>query len=282
MNCVTKWALSGIVISIFSVFCFSMNAPEEVPFELQQGHLILVKGSIGNSGDLTFLIDTGATTTLVNKPIAKKLKLDGKKKVLFAYGKKIKAKSTILHNVYVGATRFTPVAASIADLSALPGIGRQIDVIIGTNTLVRTNFTIDYESKKLIFNPNRSLGTTANLDSKDLKLIVDLSVHDQAVRLLIDSGAGDIILFRERIDDLPVTRIPRAKKTMHHLGSKEEIQLVQLSQVRLGNEDLGTMRAYLQEGSVQGYESIQGALGIAALGFNRVQFDFQNQQFSWE
>jgi hypothetical protein len=182
----------------------------------------------------------------------------------------------------VGATRFTPVAASIADLSALPGIGRQIDVIIGTNTLVRTNFTIDYESKKLIFNPNRPLGTTANLDSKDLKLVVNLSVRDQAVRLLIDSGAGDIILFRERIDDLPVTRIPRAKKTMHHLGSKEEIHLVQLSQVRLGNEDLGTMRAYLQEGSVQGYESIQGALGIAALGFNRVQFDFQNQQFSWE
>ena len=77
MNCVTKWALSGIVISIFSVFCFSMNAPEEVPFELQQGHLILVKGSIGNSGDLTFLIDTGATTTLVNRPIAKKMKLAG-------------------------------------------------------------------------------------------------------------------------------------------------------------------------------------------------------------
>lgn len=282
MKCVTNWAVSGIVTSTFSVFCFSMNAPEEVPFELHQGHLILVKGSIGNFSELTFLIDTGATTTLVNRPIAKKMKLAGKKKVLFAYGKKIKAKSTILHNVYVGTTRFTPVAASIADLSALPGIGRQIDLIIGTNTLVRANFTIDYESKKLIFNSNRPLATKADFDSADLKLVVKLRVRDQTVRLLIDSGAGDIILFRERIDDLPVTRIPRGKKTMHHLGSKQEVHLVQLSQVQLGKEDLGTVRAYLQEGRIDGYETIQGALGIAALGFNRVQFDFQNQQFSWE
>jgi predicted aspartyl protease len=282
MKCLTNWFFAGIVTGALSGFCISMDAPKEVPFKLQNGHLMLVKGSIRECQDLNLLIDTGASTTLVNKPIAKKLKLDGKKKVLFAYGKKVKVRSTILHNVQVGTARFTPVSAAIADLSFLPGIGRKIDAIIGMNALVRANFTIDYQSKQLIFNPDQPLKTATELDATDLKLVVKLQVQDQTVRLLVDSGAGDLILFRERLDGLPLRRVPQGKKTNYHLGSAEELNMVQLSQVQLGSEELGTVRAYLQNGRIEGYDTIQGTLGILALGFNRVQFDFDNQLFSWE
>ena len=58
--------------------------------------------------------------------------------------------------------------------------------------------------------------------------------------------------------------------------------MVQLSQVQLGSEELGTVRAYLQNSRIDGYDTIQGTLGTSALGFDRIQFDFDNQLFSWE
>src|SRR5215472_17814717 len=48
---------------------------KDIPFELQNGYLIVVRGSIGKLKNLSFVVDTGSSRTIVDERIARKLHL---------------------------------------------------------------------------------------------------------------------------------------------------------------------------------------------------------------
>src|SRR6185437_8475085 len=51
--------------------------PTSIPVKLKDGYLVVAKGSIGPLNDLTFLLDTGTSRTLIDSHIAKQLQLQG-------------------------------------------------------------------------------------------------------------------------------------------------------------------------------------------------------------
>ena len=61
--------------------------PGDLPFQLVQQHLIVVKGSIGGLQGLNLLIDTGTIPSMLDKRIAGKLRLHAEPSVLAAFGR---------------------------------------------------------------------------------------------------------------------------------------------------------------------------------------------------
>jgi len=79
-----------------------------IPFRLDNGFLILVEGRIGTQSNLRFLLDTGATISILDKKMAEKLKLvEFRPPESFNFGRKI---AWSISNV--PGVQFGPIKAS--------------------------------------------------------------------------------------------------------------------------------------------------------------------------
>lgn len=259
------------------------TAAEQIPFRLHRDYMVLVEGSIGSLDKITFLVDTGATSTIISPFVAKKLKLKTFKKDSVAMGIRLRSEAAILQDIQIGSTRFRFVPAVVTDLSALPKTAGNIDAVLGMDALVRTSLRIDYGSRTLAFRPQRPLACTAELAVEDLKPCVTLRVGRQSVRMLVDSGAEDLVLFRCRLKkDPPKLYRSWQSKPIRNLGGTHPAKLVSLPQASLGPTTWEKLGAYLMEEEIKHYRGLQGFVGPASLGWTSVQFDFSQRQLSWD
>ena len=103
----------------------------------------------------------------------------------------------------------------------------------------------------------------------------------EQVRLLVDTGSSDLVLFK--------TRMPAALSG----APGEATRPCSMRPARRGcggsscerpasGRDLGHTACLGTRPSADGYPpGIDGVLGVLALGCQRVQFDFENGQFGW-
>ena len=78
---------AGAAIAAALSFCSLVTVhgdllPADVPFDLVEQHLIVAKGSIAGLRGLNLLIDTGTTPSVVDKRVAKRLRLKGEPSML--------------------------------------------------------------------------------------------------------------------------------------------------------------------------------------------------------
>lgn len=144
------------------VFCFSApiafdaspqaRSPHRVPFEITN-NLVILQGSINGSKPLAFILDTGASTTVISDSRARELglKLEGKTDAT-TQGGSIEAsfvKGVSLNLSGVEFSEMTLAAISLSGLEA--GLGRKVDGILGYEIFNRFVVEIDYASKAVTF-----------------------------------------------------------------------------------------------------------------------------------
>jgi len=117
------------------------------------GHNIVVDVLLNKKVEARFVLDTGASYTIITKDIAKKLgfKVDGVKSDMslqVADGRKIEAKHVVLESVRVEKSEAKNVDASVMlDDKIKMDFG---DGLLGMSFLKQFNFKIDLKNKKLI------------------------------------------------------------------------------------------------------------------------------------
>ena len=261
-------------------FSYADETTTQIPFRLHRDHFIVVVGSIGGLGEMNLVIDTGATSTVVSKKVAKKLGLKGETRQVIAMGRKTKVKEVTLPSVVLGGANFQEVKAQVGQLSFVHGL--RVDALIGLNLLKETNLGIDFTTNTLtmgtVSHSNSSMAFYSGLPF----VMVRLEVDGQLLSLMLDSGAGnDLILFRDRVKDrLSWTRTDESR-TIQHLGGKAELKGVELSDVQMGESSWSKVKAMMLEEKTAGYGTLDGILGTGALEFASIQVDFQNSLFSW-
>ena len=274
--------LSAIVASvIISVTPLrSAETIAEVPFELFQRHLVVTKGSIGGLNGLSLLIDTGTIPSMVDARIARKLHLQTESSRLVAFGREMPIQSAVLEGFRIGSLASGPVPANVGDLSYLEGV--RIDAIVGLDVLVRTSFSIDYQTNVLRFAPAGRENSVAPLELVWPFLTVRMMIAGQQVRLLVDTGSSDLVLFKERAP-AALSRAPwRGDKTVQYASGVARLKRLELRQVGLGEHLWDKLPAWSLDRLPQGYPaSIDGVLGVLSLGCRRVRFDFERNELSW-
>ena len=281
-----RTCLSAVVVSLLisGTPLRSAEPLAEVPFELYQRHLIVAKGSIGSLNGLNLLIDTGTIPSMVDRRIARKLRLQAEASTLVAFGQEVQIQSAVLDGFRIGSLQSGPGPAAVADLSYIETLlkGVRVDAIVGLDVLARTSFSIDYQGRTLSFAPTGGEDTVAPLELTWPFLTVRLTIAGQPVRLLVDTGSSDLVLFKTRmpagLSDAPW----RGDKTVQYASGPASLRRLDLRQVGLGAQVWDKFPAWALDRMPDGYPpSIDGVLGVRALGCQRVRFDFERNELGW-
>ena len=274
-------ALQALLLLV-SESCLSIVAAEpplEIPFKLQDGFAIVVRGSIGKQENLNFLVDTGAVPSAVHQRLARKLNLTGPREDISVVNESRSVERVELPGLHIGPFAFPPLSAVVVDLTQIENrLGLRLDAVIGLDVLGRQNFSIDYRERKIRFGASSANGQAVTFELQTEAgapyVVVPLEIDSHAVRLLLDTGADGLTLFAARLEG----RIPALKKT----GARNDVNAdgayvvsrVEISNVRLGGIARSKRQATMVESSAAALRDFDGLLGPVSLGIARLAFDF--------
>jgi predicted aspartyl protease len=252
----------------------------EVPFELYQHHLVVTKGSIGQLNGLDLLIDTGTIPSVVDGRIARKLRLQTESSRLVAFGQEVAIQSAVVDGFRIGSLQSGPVPAAVGDLSYLKGV--HVDAIVGLDVLARTSFSIDYRTRVLRLAAEGQLESVAPLEIVWPFLTVRMTVAGQPVRLLVDTGSPDLVLFKTRMPAALSNPPWKGDQTVQYAAGAARLMRLELRQAGLGADIWDKLPAWALDRATNGYPpGIDGVLGVTALGCQRVRFDFERGELGW-
>ena len=122
-----------------------------VRFDLYHGYLMVARGSAGTLKGLTFLLDTGASSSVLDPEIARRLHLQRLPASIAVLGGSVPAERSVAPSLNLGPTQRNnvPVFENISFLQkALPV---RVDGIIGLDVLGQSAFVIDYPARRIHF-----------------------------------------------------------------------------------------------------------------------------------
>ncbi len=168
----------------------------KVDFDLYQNYLIVVRGSAGPLKGLNFLFDTGATPSVLDPRIAKKLHLVTESTPIAVVGGLIEGRSATVASMQIGPIARENVPVLVQDLSSIQiGLPIRLDGIVGLDILGQSTFVIDYSSRQIRFGPLPLMTDSIPFHFKGGFPLVDAVVNRSPVHLLVDTGASSMVLF---------------------------------------------------------------------------------------
>ena len=201
-----------------------------IPFDYVSNE-ILVKAKVNGTTELKFILDTGATQSILDRGVMKQLalKLDpissapGESLSMTTGAGSIQAEAVNFRSLSLGDMELNDVAVAVADLSGFEQVQKERPAgLIGANILKRFLVTVDYENSKIIFeDPNKSslpegaivLNTKPSLGMSGLAVEGSLD-GKQNISFLIDTGAAFNNVSESKVKNLvpnPLYRIGMLK-----------------------------------------------------------------------
>ena len=241
-------------------------------FDLREGFLIVIDGRIGPLEHLKFILDTGASHTVVSRKIADQLALSREPGSVINFQRKLPVEWARFPEVQVGPVVATDARMMVGDLNQYSEFTKGIDAIAGLDLLSRCQrLLIDYQAKLIAFQ-GRNGGSQVPL-FQPKGIVVTVMLQDQPVHLLVDTGFEKIALFAERLG-------PRMHGVdVRQLGQAQIGSLVGVA-VRLPGLHLGSDGSNPPVLLVRG--SLDGYLGPRALGAKKIELDFSSMMLRWQ
>src|SRR5438876_5911253 len=175
-------------------------AKAEIPFQLYNDNLIIVKATIGTVKNVNMILDTGTSPSAISQELADRLKLRGKTESLETLNGPIETQSLILPSIQIGPVATSPIRVVVQDLRFMErSLGISLGGIAGLDILSSGSFTIDYRRKKIVFGPIAASEKTVRFETQEPFLTVKAMIEGQAVRLLVDSGTWGLLVYRNRL-----------------------------------------------------------------------------------
>lgn len=260
------------------------DAVLRLPFKLHRGFAVIVRGSIGTAKNLNFLIDTGASPSVVDRRVARKLRLAVSSGQLSTFTQRVPVDQAIAADVRLGPFRAVELRVLVHDLSVLEKtLGVRVDAMVGYDFLKQGPFTIDYVSRTMLFGPVDPRLETIPYVGDLPYVVVLMRVQDAELPLLVDTGAHDLIVFEDGLDDIGTRSLGESNSTWTNLGGTIKVRPLDLSHSFLGAMPWSDRGAFvLQDSHPTDSAAFKGLLGIAALQTARVGFDPVRRLFAWE
>lgn len=209
---------------------------------------LVIEAKWDKRGPYHFLIDTGASVTLVSPELAARYAARNAPppttplvRVRSATGETALLTATTLRKIHLGGALFENVQALIYDCSAISAhLGIQIDGILGFPLFRETVLTLDYPNSRILLQPLSAppptAGTSIHFNNERNIPIIPLGLGTQTLVALIDSGS-DASLSLNPIGLQPEFAVPtRPGATIATLSGDREQRIGRLAQdLRLGD-----------------------------------------------
>jgi hypothetical protein len=252
-------------------------AATELPFELYQQHLIVVRGAVGGLDGLRLVIDTGTIPSIVDGRVAKKLRLDAGPSRVVAFGQEVQTRAAALDGFTFGPVQSGRVSVMVGDLSYLDQV--RLDAVVGLDVLARSSFAIDYARKTMSFGVTPH-GTEVPMELAWPFATVRLTIGGQQVRLMVDTGSSDLVIFKSRMPSTVSDASWKGEKFINSPSGKVTLRRMELRNAALGSQTWDRLTAWSLDRPVDAYPpEVDGVLGVTALGCRQAQFDFDRGAF---
>lgn len=244
-----------------------------VNFDLYRGYLMIARGSAGTVKGLTFLLDTGASSSVLDPQLARKLHLQRFPASMSVLGGSVQAEKSVAPSLNVGLMQRENVPVLIEDLSFLQkALPVHVDAIIGLDVLGQTAFVIDYATRQIHLGPLPALPDAVPLHMAGGLAIIDAQVNNLPARLLLDTGASSLFLFARSTPGASGVRVSAVQQSSGTIGESERKQ-VKLHSLRLGTAEFSQEPAFLVPDGSHGGHPFDGLISPAGLGVKRVAID---------
>jgi len=215
-----------------------------VPAATMSNYLV-VETKWDKHGPYHFLIDTGASVTLVSPELSARYTAKDAPpadtplvRVKSADGETALLTAITLRRIELGGARFENVQALIYDCSAISAhLGVRIDGILGFPLFRETLLTLDYPHSRILLQPRSAApllpGTPIAFNNDRKTPIIPLQLGDQTFVALIDSGS-DAALSLNPVGLQPAFAVPpRTGATVETLSGDREQRIGRLAQTLL-------------------------------------------------
>jgi predicted aspartyl protease len=251
-----------------------------MPFESGSGFLILVEGQIGPLTRLKFILDTGATHTVVDTKIAETLSLPRHKGRVLNFDKHIKVDWTNLPELHLGPLTARNFPAMVGDLKQISEFADGAHAIVGLDLLrLAKSIRIDYRRHVITIR-----GATADDSAKCLNdgaLTALIPLQGRPARLIIDTGLQGLLLYEDRL-----------QRHLPHLGLSGTVSqayagrlrghAATLTGIRVGAEELQSFVLLLPKAPAALSPDIDGYLGTNTLHPDMIELNFASHTLRWQ
>ena len=253
-----------------------------IPIRLYWGYLVIVEGSIGNVQKLHFLVDTGAYPSVIDQKIAHNLGLAEQPGRVNLSNKSVQTRLVVLPSLVLGPIHAESLPVLTEDLSFFQkAFGHKVDGIVGLDVLRKSSFTINYQTKEMLFGPIESLTFSAPFDTDVPIVTIRVGCQNRQLRLVVDSGGPDLMLFQSRVlDSTGFQALGREEVT--DVSGTFRRRRVRIPEVFLGKETIGAQIAFVADDRKDDGDNFDGVLGFRGPQFWKIAFDFERRRFWWE
>jgi Aspartyl protease len=245
------------------------------------GYFIVVKASIGDRHDLNFLLDTGATTSAIDRKLAERLNLSTRSSQMVNFDKTLQVQWCVLPELAYGPERAANIKVAIEDLRYLRTSGVAVDGVIGWDLLRRHSFRIDFANKRVVF------GAISNTErhsvpfrESSLYLAVPIDLDGRELWMIADTGMRGAMFYEPQLEATSYRR--QAPISGRSVAGNIETQIALVPRLRIASQDLDRQVNLVRPPNSPLLDGIAGYLGIASLRAKQVAFDLDRRVLSWQ
>jgi len=234
---------------------------------------IVVPVMLGGAGPFSFMLDTGATRTLVGDDLAGLLNapLVARAEMITSAGSEMRG-VVRLERVEVAGARAASLLASVLPAERLRALASGVRGLLGQDFLSAFNYTLDYRRRRLIWDEP---GDARCGEPSALRLIpvegryvveVSRSGLTRALRLVPDTGAETFVFFHAPGEAVPAIAIGRARLT--GLTGDRSVRIASTSRLVVGGVTLRDQPVVIVDRTDASADGLLPLHGFASVSFN--------------
>jgi len=280
-----RWMLWAVLV-LSNFLSFALQAQGQstsegataVPFDLVSDFLVVAKGGIENLDGLKFIVDTGSTWSAIDQKVAEKLRLNCQAGKMMNFDQYIPIEWADVTNFRIGPVSAERVRVMVMNLAKYSEFAKNVDGIIGLDLLSRNQtFAIDYTAKTLYFGPAENPSHRSNLGG----FLATIVVQGRPIRLCVDTGSPDILLYENRLRKRLVNLRTNGEPTTIRMGRIKGTK-IDLPEVSITGPKQVITVVLIHGPEESTMPGVDGYLGTASLHPKRIEFDFTKRVMWWE
>jgi predicted aspartyl protease len=223
-----------------------------IRFSSPHRSMIVVGVRVDGKGPYRFLLDTGATSSIVDPQLSSSLNLSAAQSVrLASWQDTTDARRVFVQSISLGPIDSGPLSVLVQPLSEFKAFDPQLRGVLGQDVLLRSNFLIDNSHHRIQFDGDGALlseltgdhvsiapvRTRAGaLEPRLIAVPVQIASNTEPLHLLLDSGA-DMVVLQPSL--APATTRPRGSKWIADQNGKSSAATTFHTRLSVGSQTFG-------------------------------------------